>query len=156
MNPSERNHRSTVRKLTAVPRWGLSIITVLIAASMGWTTKWELHCLQPPCISIALEVGSLTYRRHPDHGPLDRRRFYIDKRVWPMVWWPPVDVSSGKWWHIVEVRLWFVLLLASAPTTLLWWRHVRFLHAKRAGLCIYCRYDRAGIGCDARCPECGR
>lgn len=76
--------------------------------------------------------------------------------------WRPVVRWSGRprweWWagreqglHVDARRypLWWAVVLLAAPT--LWVVGRRW----GAGRCGRCGYDRAGLGVEAACPECG-
>lgn len=60
----------------------------------------------------------------------------------------------------LALPLWMPAVLTAAATPLLWRRHRRRLRRERAGACLACGYDLAGIDPDEagklRCPECGK
>lgn len=54
-----------------------------------------------------------------------------------------------------SIPMWFIAgLLATTATWLHWpaWRRSRRV---AAGRCVKCKYERAGLGTDTACPECG-
>lgn len=55
----------------------------------------------------------------------------------------------------LSVPLWMLLALMVVPTSILWYVDRAAARRRRAGLCVKCGYDRAGLDAAAVCPECG-
>jgi hypothetical protein len=71
--------------------------------------------------------------------------------------WPHPDV--GKFYLYEEYltySLWPTLLLLAVPTALLWAWELRARMRLRGSHCLFCGYDRRGLGHDVVCPECGK
>lgn len=57
-----------------------------------------------------------------------------------------------NWTHLLN--LWFLWAVSLVPTVFLWFIHLR--RYPGSSHCTACRYDRAGLGTFAPCPECGQ
>src|SRR5207248_1606943 len=66
-------------------------------------------------------------------------------------WWRH-GYASGPIGVLVTMPLWWLLVLAAAPTVRLWWLDRR---DQTSGLCPHCGYDLRGLAEGAVCPECG-
>jgi hypothetical protein len=55
----------------------------------------------------------------------------------------------------IGIPLWCPALLVMLPTIVAWRTDMKAQGRSRAGACIKCGYDRAGISTQTVCPECG-
>ena len=79
--------------------------------------------------------------------------------------WELFDHSSFRWslsfdWtdsslYYVNVPLWIPVLVLFLLAVLAWWKHDRPRRWLARGLCAECGYNRAGLGKERPCPECG-
>jgi hypothetical protein len=69
------------------------------------------------------------------------------------VWSFEVRPTRRNWY--VAVPLWAPMVAILAATMLAWAAESRSRQRARRGRCPACNYDRAGLGADVVCPECG-
>ena len=119
------------------------LIIVAWGASHRWTVRYDHYSASRTWTCIRLSMGDIEIHRYSDYR---RGRFA-----------PPVGLSieraggiGGIWSWFVPVPLWWLLFVATIPTTLLWYRDRRY----PPGHCQQCGYNLTGLP-EPRCPECG-
>lgn len=144
-------------------KWvGLVVCVVVGAAnlvSLRWVPEWWFAAGPKPTDPVrivAVQGGALVYvrlqrsdvRRPPDRPALRWNRFDGELFTWPSVVRPTGGLS-------VTVPLWMPFVLLAVLTSVLWYVDRTTARRRRAGQCLKCGYDRAGLAAGARCPECG-
>lgn len=121
-------------------------------AYLGHTDRW-LVILTDGCISIAKRDPGAPLMKYEPHWWVNR---VYARPHWQ--WWffySRASRSGGQQTTYAGVPLWFVLLLAAAPTSAAWIRDRRHSAWLRTGACPVCGYDLSGLAPTASCPECG-
>lgn len=150
------------RCLLRVARWGGFLLSALAAATMianwcgvradagDWVGTHGGRCvhLRNGLIEVELHAQIQACIDPEDLG-------------WRASWWPefnpwPSGPILSRQWEFDRTGCifptWSAFLAAGIPTGLLWWWDRR---RPRAGMCVKCGYDLAGLPAGAACPECG-
>jgi hypothetical protein len=140
-------------------KWAGTSIGAMIVAAYVVSVWWGVACGVPLNITVGIGYGAAIvgwnypeYSLDPEYGRLQSE--YLDPPDWENFCWLPecvLDRSVGG----VSVPLWIPFILAAVPTGLLWRADRRAARRGMAGHCADCGYDRASLGADAKCPECG-
>jgi hypothetical protein len=143
--------RSRTRR---VLKWaGLVACVVIVAAwavsltqhvGVGWT-DWR----------VSLSDGQVwLWRLHNVRMRFDGWHVYYDlprpRSSFGMTWVPRFGLADGGT-AILQLPLWFIVLVAAIPTALLWYRD----SPPPKGCCRKCGYDLTG-NVSGVCPECGK
>jgi hypothetical protein len=104
-----------------------------------WAKDLNLNLIVPPTRRVEWSIQPLKLRDTP-------------------TWW--VKKERLLWAGLATqwtVPLWSILVLTIPPLAWLCHAELRARRRTRTGLCLYCGYDRRGLGSSAQlCPECGR
>jgi hypothetical protein len=110
---------------------------------------------------LILEGGSLTFFRVPGFvrpaGPTGlrvRRKLIGAFENWHLRPMLHTDVN-GVGGVLVALPHWLSFVVVAPLGVAAWWPDIRAARRRRAGLCGFCGYSRAGFTPDAKCPECG-
>ncbi|HVU64172.1 MAG TPA: hypothetical protein VHC70_09360 [Phycisphaerales bacterium] len=68
---------------------------------------------------------------------------------WQFVW-----RHTSTFWD-ATIPMWMPTILGVGATGIAWRLDILARRRARLNLCPKCRYDRAGLAADAKCPECG-
>ena len=135
-------------------KWGGGVVTVLLVVAWGGSV-WGRVIWYGSAWAAGLCVGCVGARgdasdwgKRPT-GLVVERSAAIDD----VLWWPELDVHSKP--ASVLIPLWMLVLASLTMTMIAWVLDARVRRRSRAGCCITCGYDRAGLAPDAVCPECG-
>jgi len=136
--------------------WTLIALGLLVAGAWAWSLKWRLFYLTPQRTVFQLSGGcagvatSLSIQEHPRL----HEGMVTESHRQPILWsWE--FYASGNM-RSIFVPLWpipFVLWAAGVPLL-----RSGIVARRRAdtGACGKCGYSLAGLGVDAKCPECGK
>jgi hypothetical protein len=120
-------------------------VTVWIASGWvdaeGWDGRRRWVAVSAGCLGVGRDRTGLIGMGSPS--------WFFEATAFRLSWW--FDWGSG--W--IEVPIWFLAVIAFAPTAAAW--HLDSLARRRArcGHCPTCNYDRRGIPAASVCPECG-
>jgi hypothetical protein len=154
------------RRWLRVARWtGIAVCLALVAAwglSLPLFLKWESGSSRFVWVGWgAVGVGyvdapAFAVNNPTVHwSPLSRGFYFRPNQGTDAVWWLRFQtVGTPVFNRMVTVPLWMPLLLAGAPTALLWRPHLRIRRRMRLGHCPGCGYDRRGLAAEIKCPEC--
>ena len=134
-------------RLPRVAKWGGVMVCGLLIAVAVVNLRYTVICALPDGSGLGSGSGvvGVAWRYWAGRGmgvimeEADEWRF-----------WPPLIVYSDPSGLIIAVPIWFLLLMISIPTIVLW----RLDHSPAPGHCP-CGYDLRG-NVSGTCPECGR
>jgi hypothetical protein len=129
-------------------------MSVVLLAAWAVSGTWAFLVPGPGSLSVSIQGGRLhvasglgsSHFVYPTQPGINE--YASEFRLW----FAAESVPSLKW---VAIPLWLpcgICVLAAWRA----WRCDALERRGRAGLCIACGYDRAGLGPDAACPECGK
>jgi hypothetical protein len=125
-------------------RWGGAFVAVALLA-LAVQTLHELRTWQNASGAyIGIGGGCVGVGKGPPQEAL-RPLEYI-------LLWPEASFHAGNWWVLVPLWMIAALVLGAAAVAT---RATVGDRGTRCGRCPKCKYDRAGIAEDAKCPECG-
>lgn len=119
---------------------------------------WDYESVGPTEESMRVWKDMYGFRfEHSRPGPMGFRRWfdYEDRTHWRIAGIGlEAFTRGGTSGYAILLPHWLPLVAFASP----WLAHALGVRARRrrAGLCAKCGYDRAGLGPEVPCPECGR
>ncbi len=69
------------------------------------------------------------------------------------LWFASSLSRTDRWW--ISIPTWFLVICSAAIATNAWRLDTLARRRAQMNLCTKCRYNRIGLGVNAKCPECG-
>jgi hypothetical protein len=136
-------------------KWGGVVVTLLLTMIWIESTWWCAVCRVWSDVGIGVVSGQIRAVRSRNISI--RSALYRAPVGEPFEWSCryilPNRIDKYRFWMIF-FPIW-PLILVVAVVTLIAWRSEILADRDGVNLCSKCRYNRAGIAGDARCPECG-
>ena len=136
------------RKLRRVGKWvGLALVGLVLTIHVA--SAWYVLRVDTYHNTFLLGWGVLRHVHSEAVEPRWPGTIGLS-RHWNMhSWWfDHEDMPSIKW-AVTDVPLWFLGVLLSVPSGLLWWMD------RCRENCSHCDHDLTGMAADAACPRCG-
>jgi hypothetical protein len=137
-------------------KWGGAAVTMLLVVAWIGSAIWYVG-YEGAGRAIRLMPGGVVWvsAKSTPAGPS------------PVYWESHAQLLGERWkWWIEQgsvvrfdwlfVPLWLPAVIASIAAAFAWRLDAVARRRLRSQLCSTCRYDRAGIGAEAVCPECGK
>jgi hypothetical protein len=145
-------------------KWGGAAVTLLLVVvwiGSYWRGLWAER-LDHTSLSVVFRGGiHWAWHEHTIRDDMVNRVSGMglfsaeDLPQWPSIVWPSVSMTDMGMRAELWIPLWLPTLAGFVPTALAWRLDTLARRRARLNLCPKCRYDRAGLAVDARCPECG-
>jgi hypothetical protein len=143
----------------------LLLVALVVWIGSGWLSV-ELYCRRE---TVGLGYGRARWEHiidDPSYAGMtwsNAVTFYSNRHPWSISGWPlfewhniPFSGRAGPGTNRYELALWPVVGLLAVPAIISWRSHLRTAKRRSINHCVDCGYDLAGLGTDAKCPECGR
>lgn len=147
-------------------KWGgaaaAAVLVVVWFASAWWGAGYVSRTFV-----CGIDPGRLVVKSGWDTGISTRTRFEARARrgFEPWRWkiegegdWSTLDGKRVPMWDgvwLLIVPLWMPVVCLLLISAVAWRLDVLARRYGRAGKCVRCGYDRAGLAAEAKCPECG-
>jgi hypothetical protein len=135
-------------------KWGGPVLTILLVALWRYSGGHVVELFKWDGWSIDTSCGRLHFvaLKGKAHRPIwlgwNAWRDHVNYR------WDFEYESTPPAWT-VYVPFWFPAAIVLFATGAAWHTDLRARRRARAGHCVICGYDRAGLAGGAACPECG-
>jgi hypothetical protein len=128
------------------------VLLVVVWIASGWG---RLGTPAPARYRVEIWHGRISFAHSDGSGTAVTYTWRTQIGRWLVIWSPDVQLGSSRWF--VSVPLWTLFLCSAALSAAISLQDARARRRALEGvnLCQKCRYDRAGITGDAKCPECG-
>ncbi len=149
------------RRIREGVKWGgaaIALMLLVVWIASGWMNA---SCALPGHGRVALRNGRLSFYKPDPKVVWDGDVASVTGRVVRIrgqesdnfEWWVSSDTDSLGTWVALPLWLpagaWMLLTLAA------WRPEIVARRRARAGRCLACNYDRAGLAAGVVCPECG-
>ncbi len=140
-------------RLRKTIKWTGAAVTLLLLVVWAWSLVWW-YWTDARGVMIVVRHGLIAVSVHqPSEADEELEMLVIGSLDSRSLWMPDGGRGPTDWFFLVP--LWCPLLVSFVSTTLAWRLDTLARRRARLNNCPKCNYDRAGIGKDAVCPECG-
>lgn len=155
--PLTWNTDLSIAGFTMIPAYRCSLASRSGVLEFGWSHHWDWKQEEAnfPENGFSSPFG-LDYERNAvqlrQYFFLRPRFSYFSARIWCI---GGCQMLGNVDWLTFGVRYWLLMLLSAVPLTWALVPEIRGYRRRRRGACVRCGYSRAGLGVEAKCPECG-
>jgi hypothetical protein len=137
-------------------KWGGAVMTVLMV--VVWIgSRWWSVVGQLPVLGVVGVGGGQAFDCWNDQIPWSGAEWpRLDRLPYTELAWSFKRLPVPRYGYTLYVLpMWVPTCIGLLATIVVWRRDSRLSKHERIGRCPRCGYNRAGIGRDAACPECG-